>query len=65
MKGPIPEADAKMSNRPKTSSKVTIGMSHQRLRAHKKESNSPTTPKLDDIERKNTFMFYSTNNKSY
>lgn len=59
MNGARPEAEAKISSSPKSNNTVTIGMSHQSLRAHKKLSNSPTTPKLDDILRKNVFILTS------
>lgn len=62
MKGAKPDAEAKMSNNPNSNNTVTIGMSNQSLRAHNKESNSPTTPKLDDILRKKAFM--GTSNKN-
>ena len=52
MKGPIPEADAKIIKRPKKTSTKTIGNSHHSFRAHKKPNNSRTTKKLDPILRK-------------
>jgi hypothetical protein len=63
MNGPIPEAEAKTSNNPKTIRTTTIGISHQSLRCHKNFNNSPTTPKLDVMLRMKLFIltipFYS------
>ena len=63
MNGPMPEADAKMSNNPKTSRTTTIGISHQSLRCHINDNSSLTTPKLEPMLRKKFFMltipFYS------
>jgi hypothetical protein len=56
MNGAKPEAEAKMSNSPKSNSTVIIGINHQSFRAQRKDSNSPTTPRFDDMLRKNVFI---------
>jgi hypothetical protein len=63
MKGPIPEAEAKMISNPKTIRTTIIGISHQSLRCHKNDNNSLTTPKLEVMLRMKFFIltipFYS------
>jgi len=56
MNGPMPEAEAKMSNNPKTKRTTTIGISHQSLRCHINDNSSPTTPKLELMLRKKFFI---------
>jgi hypothetical protein len=56
MNGPTPEAEAKIKSNPKSNRTATIGISHQSLRFHKNDNNSPTTPKLDDMLRIKFFI---------
>src|SRR5690554_7419749 len=56
MKGPTPEAEAKIKSNPKSKRIATMGISHQSLRCHRNRNNSPTTPKLDDILRMKFFI---------
>ena len=51
MNGPTPEAEAKISNNPNSIKTKTIGISHQSLRFHRNDINSPATPTLDVILR--------------
>ena len=56
MKGPIPEAEAKITSIANSMSTVIIGISHHSFRSHKNAISSPTTVKFEAIIRMNTFM---------
>ena len=43
-------------SKPNNIKRTIIGMSHQRLFDQKKPNNSPTTPKLEDMLRRNAFI---------
>jgi hypothetical protein len=59
MNGPIPEADANINRRPKTSKIATIGINHHIFCFHRNESSSPTTPKFDFMLLKKAFIMTS------
>ena len=56
MKGPMPEADAKITSMANSIRTAIIGISHHSFRSHRNTINSPTTVKFDVILRKNAFM---------